>query len=159
MIIDNTDLQILEILQKDSKTKMKDIADAVGMTITPVYERIKKMERNGIIENYTISVNPKNLGFQLVAYCSVTLKEHSKENLRKFEEGVQDLYHVLECNHLSGNFDYLLKVVVRNMEDYQLFISNQLAALDNIGQVQSYFVMKAIKESTFSCKNAISTHK
>lgn len=159
MIIDNTDIQILEILQKDAKTKMKDIADTVGMTITPVYERIKKMERNGIIENYTISVNPKSLGYQLVAYCSVTLKEHSKDNLRKFEIGVQDLYQVLECNHLSGNFDYLLKVVVRNMEDYQFFISHQLAALDNIGQVQSYFVMKAIKESTFSCKNTIQDDK
>ncbi|WP_456461211.1 Lrp/AsnC family transcriptional regulator [Reichenbachiella sp.] len=159
MIIDNTDIQILEMLQNDAKTKMKDIANAIGMTITPVYERIKKLERNGIIENYTISVNPKNLGYQLVAYCSVTLKEHSKDNLRKFEAGVQDLHQVLECNHLSGNYDYLLKVVVRNMEDYQLFISNQLAALDNIGQVQSYFVMKAIKESTFSCKNALSGDK
>lgn len=155
MLIDKTDLSILEILQKDSKTKMKDIADTIGMTITPVYERIKKMERNGIIGKYTIHVNPKHLGYHLTAYCSVTLKEHSQQNLRLFEQGVQALQQVLECNHMSGSFDYLLKVVVKDMEDYQLFISDHLAALDNIGQVQSYFVMKSIKEKTFSCGSAI----
>ncbi|MEO9964903.1 MAG: Lrp/AsnC family transcriptional regulator [Reichenbachiella sp.] len=149
-MIDQTDLRILELLQKNSKMKMKQIADSIGMTITPVYERIKKMERNGVIENYTIRVNPNRLGYQLVAYCSVTLKEHSQQNLKQFELGVQQLDQVLECSHMSGNFDYLLKVVVRDMEDYQLFISNHLAALDNIGQVQSYFVMKSIKEQTFS---------
>lgn len=155
MIIDHTDLKILEMLQQDSKAKMKDIADRIGMTITPVYERIKKMERNGIINKYTIQVNPKHLGYNLTAYCSVTLKEHSQQNLKLFEEGVQALQQVLECNHMSGSFDYLLKVVVRDMEDYQLFISNQLAALDNIGQVQSYFVMKSVKDQTFSCGDVI----
>lgn len=156
MNFDQTDLDILEILQKDSKAKMKDIADRIGMTITPVYERIKKLERNGILEKYTIEVDPKKLGFNLTAYCSVTLKEHSQGNLRQFEKDVMALEEVLECNHMSGNFDYLLKVVVKHMEDYQLFISDRLAALNNIGQVQSYFVMKAIKESKFSCKKAFS---
>ncbi|SMD32712.1 Lrp/AsnC family transcriptional regulator, leucine-responsive regulatory protein [Reichenbachiella faecimaris] len=159
MIVDKTDLSILSMLQKDSKAKMKDIAEAIGMTITPVYERIKKLERNGILEKYTIQVNPKHLGYHLVAYCSVTLKEHSQKNLHLFEDGVQALQQVLECNHMSGSFDYLLKVVVKDMEDYQLFISNQLAALDNIGQVQSYFVMKSIKEKIFSCGDVIPEHR
>lgn len=150
-MIDQTDLKILELLQQDSKMKMKTIADKIGMTITPVYERIKKMERDGIIKGYTVRVNPRQLGYHLVAYCSVTLKEHSQQNLKQFETGVQKLVQVLECSHMSGSFDYLLKIVVKDMEEYQLFISNQLAALENIGQVQSYFVMKAIKEQTFSC--------
>ena len=150
-MIDQTDLKILELLQQDSKMKMKAIADAIGMTITPVYERIKKMERDGIIEGYSVRVDPRKLGYQLVAYCSVTLKEHSQKNLKQFESGVQQLSQVLECNHMSGSFDYLLKILVKDMEDYQLFISDRLAALENIGQVQSYFVMKSIKEQVFSC--------
>lgn len=159
MVVDKTDLKILSILQEDSKAKMKDIAASIGMTITPVYERIKKLERNGILEKYTIHVNPKSLGYHLVAYCSVTLKEHSQKNLRLFEDGVQALQQVLECNHMSGSFDYLLKVVVKDMEEYQLFISNHLAALDNIGQVQSYFVMKSIKEKIFSCGDVIPSNR
>lgn len=153
-MIDQTDLRILQLLQADSKIKMKDIADTVGMTITPVYERIKKMEREGVIEGYTIRVDPRRLGYHLEAYCSVTLKEHSQQNLKLFESGVQQLNQVLECNHMSGSFDYLLKIVVRDMEDYQLFISDRLAALENIGQVQSYFVMKVVKDQTFSCEDA-----
>ena len=150
MAIDATDAKILRLLQQNAKIKMKDIAQQLGMTITPIYERIKKMERNGIITNYTIQVDEKYLGYHLTAYCSVTLKEHSKEGLKLFEEKVIHIDQVLECNHLSGNFDYLLKVVVKDMADYQSFISNQLAGLDNIGQVQSYFVMKSVKNSRFS---------
>ncbi|MEO9802882.1 MAG: Lrp/AsnC family transcriptional regulator [Reichenbachiella sp.] len=158
-MIDQTDLKILDCLQEDSKMKMKQIAEHIGMTITPTYERIKKMERLGIIEKYTIQIDPKSLGYDLIAYCSVTLKEHSQQNLKQFEEGVQKLTQVLECNHMSGNFDYLLKVVVKDMKHYQLFISDHLAALDNIGQVQSYFVMKTIKESSFSCGDASLDHR
>lgn len=158
-MIDKTDLSILDLLQTDCKIKMKQIAEFVGMTITPVFERIKKMERHGIIEKYTIQVNPGKLGYHLIAYCSVTLQEHSQSNIKLFETGVHKLDQVLECNHMSGSFDYLLKVVVKDMEDYQLFIANELAALDNIGQVQSYFVMKSIKEKNFSCGKLLSEHR
>lgn len=150
MNIDATDKKILSMLQIDAKIRMKDVAQSLGMTITPVYERIKKMERNGVIQSYTINVDPQKLGHRLTAFCSVTLKEHSQENLEQFEKDVQGLGKVLECNHMSGNFDYLLKLVVKDMEEYQFFISKQLAALNNIGQVQSYFVMKSIKSHTFS---------
>ena len=149
MTIDATDAGILRLLQSNAKMRMKDIADQLGMTITPIYERIKKMERNGVIVNYTIHVDEKCLGYQLTAYCSVSLKEHSKTGLQQFEEEIMHLSQVLECNHLSGNFDYLLKVVVKDMVDYQSFISNQLAGLENIGQVQSYFVMKSVKQTDF----------
>lgn len=155
---DQTDLRILDCLQKDSKMKMKQIAAHIGMTITPTYERIKKMERQGIIEKYTIQVDPKSLGYDLVAYCSVTLKEHSQQNIQQFENGVQKLNQVLECSHMSGDFDYLLKIVVKDMKDYQLFISNHLAALNNIGQVHSYFVMKSVVENTFSFGGTSSDH-
>lgn len=150
MKIDATDIAILKLLQENAKMRMKDIADQLNMTITPIYERIKKMERNGVITNYTIHIDERCLGYQLTAYCSVTLKEHSKIGLEQFEKEIMHLSQVLECNHLSGNFDYLLKVVVKDMSDYQSFISNQLAGLENIGQVQSYFVMKSVKQTDFS---------
>lgn len=149
MDVDVIDKKILSLLQDDAKIKMKNIAEELGMTITPVYERIKKMEREGLIQNYTVNVDLSKLGFKMHAYCSVTLKEHSKQNLERFEKQIQELKQVIECNHMSGDFDYLLKIVVRDMEAYQAFISQQLAALENIGQVHSYFVMKQVKQTKF----------
>lgn len=149
MEADSIDKRILSMLQDDAKIKMKDLAAELGMTITPVYERIKKMEREGLIKNYTVNLDLPKLGFKMYAYCSVTLKEHSKQNLERFESQIHELTPVLECNHMSGDFDYLLKIVVRDMEDYQQFISQELAALENIGQVHSYFVMKQIKQTKF----------
>jgi len=146
--LDSTDLNILNILQTDAYATNKEIAGKLNMTPTPVFERVKRLEREGYIQRYVALLDRKKLGLMVVAYCNVQLKEHSTPFLEKFEQDVQTLEEVQEVFHIAGNYDYLLKVVVSDMDAYQAFVSQRLAALDNIGRVQSSFVMKEIKQST-----------
>lgn len=146
--IDAIDKRILQILQKDGKTKIKEIADALKMTNTPIFERIKRLEKEGYILGYTALVNKEKLGFNLVAFCTVTLESHHKEYLQQFVHDVKELEEVVECYHIAGMFDYLLKIYVKDMVDYQNFISQKLASLENIGRVHSSFVMTEIKNET-----------
>lgn len=145
---DATDLKILKLLEQNAKLTNKEIAAELGLTITPIHERIKKLEREGFIVRYKIEINRKKVGLRLLAFCSVSLKNHQREFIDKFEQDVMHLNEVIECYHIGGMFDYLLKVLVQDMETYQKFVSNKLADLDNIGNVQSSFVMSEIKSSS-----------
>lgn len=146
--LDNTDISILAFLQNDSKLTNKEIAAQLNLTTTPVYERIKRMEREGIIDKYVALVNPEKVGLQLTAFCDVSLKEHSKAFIEKFEQEISAFSEVSECYHIAGTFDYLLKIFVPDMSAYQNFIIHKLATLENIGKVQSSFVMTTVKKST-----------
>ncbi len=146
--LDDTDKTILRILQENGKLTTKEIAAQLHLTVTPVYERIKRLEKNGAINRYVALVNGDAVGIPMTAFCNVLLKEHSKEFLKKFEKDITKLKEVISCYHIAGNFDYLLKIVVKDMTEYQDFIMNKLAALDNIGNVQSSFVMTEVKRST-----------
>ncbi len=148
MQLDATDKQILNLLQEDAKYTNKEIAEKLHMTTTPIFERIKKLEREGFIQKYVALVDRKKAQRSLVAFCDVSLKEHTTEYLECFQQDVQSLIEVVECYHIAGMFDYLLKVVVPDMETYQNFVAKKLASLDNIGRVQSSFVMTEIKYST-----------
>ena len=117
------------------------------MTNTPIFDRIKRLEKEGYIEGYTARLSKEKLGFHLVAFCSVTLEKHNKEYLNQFLEDIQEISEVIECYHIAGMFDYLLKVYAKDMVDYQHFITQKLAALPNIGRVQSSFVMTEIKNN------------
>lgn len=146
--LDALDLRILDLLQDDAYATHKEIAAKLNMTTTPVFERIKRMERDGIIRKYTAVLDRQKLGLKLVAFCDVQLKEHSTPYLEKFEQEIQSIKEVQEVYHIAGMYDYLLKVVVKDMESYQDFVSKKLASLDNIGRVQSSFVMKEISHTT-----------
>ena len=143
--LDAIDKRIIQLLQKDGKMKIKEIASALNMSNTPVFDRIKRLEKENYILGYTAIADKQQLGFQLVAFCSVTLERHHKDLLEKFETEVKELKEVMECYHIAGMFDYLLKVYVKDMTDYQYFITQKLAGLANIGKVQSSFVMTEIK--------------
>lgn len=145
MAIDATDRRILALLQEDGKMKIKEIAAALQMTNTPVFERIKRLEKEEYIKSYTAIVDKEKMGFMLTAFCSVTLEKHHKEYLDQFEADVVQLPEVNTCYHIAGMFDYLLKIYVRDMDHYQHFITQKLASLANIGRVQSSFVMTQIK--------------
>ncbi len=145
--MDDVDKRIVSELQKDGKLKIKELAAMLNMTNSPVFERIKKLESEGIISGYNAQINPKKLGFKLIAYCSVTLENHHKETIEQFVKDVEDLPEILECYHIAGLFDYLLKIVVRDMEDYQIFVTQKLSILQNIARVQSSFVMTEIKKT------------
>ena len=145
---DKLDKKILQLLQNDSTLNTKQIADEVGLSITPTYERIKRMERTGVVEKYVALVNKEKIGKNLVVFCNVSLLVYSKPLLKKFEQAVSKLDEVMECYHTAGTFDYLLKVVSNDMHHYQDFITNKLAATENIGHVQSSFVMTEVKHKT-----------
>lgn len=145
--IDATDRNLLKLLQVNGKLKIKELAEELGMTTTPVFERIKRLEREGYITGYTARVDQKKLGYSLVVLCTVSLQAHRVNSIMEFEEQIQQLHEVVECYHTTGQSDYLLKVVVKDMAAYQHFISRKLAALNNIGKVQSSFVMNIVKQS------------
>ena len=146
--LDNIDRQILHLLQLNAKATIKEIATAMGMTTTPVYERIKRMEEAGYICNYVALLDKSLLGLGLVVFCKASLKDHSAEALQTFEAEVKSLKPVLECYHIAGNFDYLLKIVLPDMDAYRQFMTEQLTGLPNIKKVQSSFVMSEVKHAT-----------
>lgn len=146
--LDATDRRILKMLQFDGKATIKEMANQLNMTNTPVFERVKRLERDGFIKQYTAILDRQKIGLQMVVFCTVSLKVHHADFLERFEQEVTCLEEVVECYHIAGMFDYLLKVVVRDMNVYRQFVSKKLAALENIGKVQSSFVMTEIRNST-----------
>ncbi len=147
-MLDQIDIGILNLLQEDAKMTTREIASQMGLTTTPIFERIKRLEREGYIRGYVALIDRGKVDRSMVAFCNVTLKEHAQAYLLNFEKQVQELDEVLECFHIAGMYDYLLKILVKDMASYQSFVVNTLAALENIGQVQSFFVMTEIKHST-----------
>lgn len=146
--LDKLDKHILRLLQKDCSLNTKQVADAVGLTVTPTYERIKRLERIGVIENYVAVVNKDKVGKSLMVFCNVSLQLHSKPLLKKFEQTIVKFDEVMECYHMAGAFDYLLKILAKDMNEYQNFITNKLAALENISNVQSSFVLTEVRYKT-----------
>ncbi|MBM3416182.1 MAG: Lrp/AsnC family transcriptional regulator [Bacteroidetes bacterium] len=146
--LDSTDIRILQLLQIDARLTNKEIADKLGKTVTPIYERIKWLEQEGYIQRYVAVLDKNKIDKNLVAYTNVQLKEHSHPMLKAFERDIVKFDEVMECNHMTGIYDYLLKIVVKNMNEYQGFIVNKLAKLPNIGTVQSGFVMTEVKHET-----------
>lgn len=146
--LDPIDRSILKLLQEDAFLTTKELAAQVNMSTTPVFERVKRLERDGYILRYTALLDRRKVGLPMLVFCDVSLKEHNRDYLLRFEQEVAGLPEVLECHHTAGAFDYLLKVVVSDMEGYQQFLKDKLAALENIGRVQSHFVMTEVKHST-----------
>lgn len=146
--LDVTDHKILNILQEDSTISVKDIAEKVGLSFTPTYERIKSMKNNGIIEKYVAILNAEKAGFELMAYCNITLKEQSQERLLEFENKIKSQPQVLEVISLSGTYDYMIKVIAKNIKEYNKFMTEVVANIPNIGQYHSHIVLSVIKDET-----------
>ena len=146
--LDAMDQAILSMLQTDAFLTHKEIAAALGLSTTPVYERIRRLERSGVIRGYVALLDRARVGKPLVVMCAVSLKEHALPLLERFQEAVCALPEVTEVLHIAGGFDYLLKVVVADMAAYQHFIVDKLARLDNVGHAQSSFVLTELKYST-----------
>ncbi|WP_299189091.1 Lrp/AsnC family transcriptional regulator [uncultured Aquimarina sp.] len=147
--MDKTDRSILNLLQKDGKITIKEVAERLNLTTTPIFERVKKLEREGYIKSYKAILDRKKAGLQLMVFCNVTLNLHQTDYLKKFEKDIQQFPEVVECYHVAGMFDYLIKIYAEDMESYQHFLSNKLASLENISKVQSSFVMTEVKDFSF----------
>jgi Lrp/AsnC family leucine-responsive transcriptional regulator len=148
MVLDETDKALLRLLQKDSKQTNKALSNALGLSVTAIYERIKKLENNGIISRYVALVEKKKVDKAFVAFCHVKLVQHSQDYVMKFEREVRKLNEVLECYHISGDYDYLLKVLVEDMEDFREFMVKKLTSINHIGSTHSMFVINEVKHTT-----------
>ena len=146
-ILDETDLQILKTLQKNSKMTTKELADAVHLTPTPVFERQKRLEKKGVIKKYIAVVDPEKLGLGLQVYCKVKLKQINHEIADSFTRRIQRIPEVTECYNTSGSYDYLLKVRARDMKQYQEFVLTKLGDIDSVGSIESTFVMSEVKQN------------
>lgn len=145
--LDAKDLAILKLLQQNARITVKEISDKVHLSTTPVHERIKRMEDNGVIRQYAALVDYAKVKKGLMVICYVSLKQHSKNAGDKFIKTIHELNEVIECYNISGEFDFMLKVVAENMDAYYDFHVNRLSNVENMGKVQSVFVMGVIKET------------
>ena len=148
MIVDATDKKLLFLLQSDCKKTTKELSLQLNLSVTAVYERIKKLERDGIIDKYVVLVNRSKVEKGFVVFCHLKLIQHTKEFISKFESQVVQLKEVLECHHVSGDYDYILKIVVKDMEAYREFLVTKLTTLEHIGSTHSTFMINEVKNTT-----------
>ena len=145
--LDNIDIQILKLLQNNSNLTTKDLANKVNLSTTPVFERIKRLEKNGYIKKYVAVLDAEKLDKGLTVFCNITLKQHTREIGNKFVKDILEIKEVTECYNVSGDYDFLLKVMVKDMKHYQDFVLNHLGSIKNIGSAHSTFVMGEIKNT------------
>ena len=146
--MDLIDKKLLILLQTDSKKTTKELSLKLNLSVTAVYERIKKLEREGIIDKYVVLVNRSKVDKGFVVFCHIKLIQHTKEFLTKFESEVVKLNEILECHHVSGDYDYILKIAVKDMEAYREFLVTKLTTLEHIGSTHSTFMISEVKNTT-----------
>ncbi len=148
MKLDELDKKILAYLQQDAKITNKELSAKLNLSVTAIYERVKKMERSGVIAQYITLLNKDIVGLGFQVFCHVKLEKHAQNAIDSFEKEVTALDEVLECFHVSGDYDYLLKVLVRDMEHFRKFMVTKLTTLKYIGSTQSSFTISEVKNTT-----------
>lgn len=146
--LDKTDVRILQTLQNNAKVNMKELAAELNMTKTPIYERVKRLEDEGYIKSYVALVDNKKVGLPLTVYCNVSLAVHNDEHICRFKEEIQEIDEIVECYSIGGIYDFLLKVVVKDLEMYDRFVFEKLTKVHGIVKMQSSFVLNEIKHTT-----------
>ncbi|RNA62440.1 Lrp/AsnC family transcriptional regulator [Chryseobacterium nematophagum] len=147
-IPDEKDRSILRLLQKDAKLSVREIAAKINLSPTPTHERIKRMEKLGIIKEYVTIIDRKKINKGIMVICMIALNAHNKKTATEFIEKVVKLKEVIEFYNISGEFDFMLKILAPNMDDFHDFFINKLSEIEGIGQTKSIFVMNSIKETT-----------
>ncbi|MEG0917122.1 MAG: Lrp/AsnC family transcriptional regulator [Myroides sp.] len=147
MKLDPTDYKIIELLQQNCKQTTKEMADQLGLSTTAVYERIKKLEKQNIITDYVAIVNKDKINRSFMAVAHIKIKSHSKDAILRFEKKVDQIPEVLECFHVSGEYDYILKIGVQDMEAYREFMLSKLTTMEEVQSTHSMFVIKEVKNT------------
>lgn len=145
--MDTIDKRLLMLLQEDSTKTTKELSLKLNLSVTAIYERIRKLEREGIINKYVALLNRNKVNKGFVVFCHLKLIQHTKEYLTIFEREVTLLDEVLECYHVSGDYDYILKIYVRDMEEYREFMVTKLTTLQHIGSTHSTFMISEVKNT------------
>ncbi len=148
MTFDTADLILLDALQSDSKQTHKQLALKTKLSVTAVHERIKKLERNGVIKQYVALVDAQQLSLGFMVFCHVKLVQHAKSSLTAFESDIIGLTEVVECFHVSGSYDYLLKVMVKDIVHFRSFLVHKLTSLKSIASTESSFVISQVQNTT-----------
>ena len=148
MKLDTIDFQLIELLQKDCKKTTKEYANSLGLSTTAVYERIKRLEKSKTIIKYVALVDKSRVERSFTVFCHIKLIQHTRDNIQQFEREVLKLNEVIECHHLSGDYDYLLKIHVKDMDAYREFMVSKLTKISHIGSTQSSFTIKEVKHTT-----------
>lgn len=145
--LDDKDLQLLKLLQKNAKLTVKELATKVSLSPSPVFERIKRLEKEGFIKYYSAILEAEKLNRDFTVFCQIKLKIHDRSIGHKFVQDITNIDEITECYNISGDFDFLLKVQVRDMKHYQDFVFNKLGSVDSIGSTHSTFVMAEVKNT------------
>lgn|SRR5690554_1792956 len=148
MKLDQTDLALLNLLQEDSKQTTKELSAKLGLSVTAVFERIKKLERHEVIRQYVAILDKNKIERAFVVITLVKIKTHSKEAILDFERKISEMPEVLECFHVSGEYDYVLKISLKDMENYRDFMISKLTSLDEVSSTQSMFSIEEVKNTT-----------
>ena len=145
MTIDRYDAAILKALQREGRLSNRELAERVGLSAAPCWRRVKRLEEEGYIQDYIALVNPKKVGLQVFAFLEISLDNHHPETLQAFDDVVQTSPEILECHSVSGQCDYLLKVIARDMEAYEGFLSGRLLQAKGIRSANTLFSLKQSK--------------
>ncbi|AZI23243.1 Lrp/AsnC family transcriptional regulator [Chryseobacterium taklimakanense] len=148
MQLDGKDKKLLFLLQNDSKKTTKELASALDLSVTAVFERIKKLEKQKVIEKYVALIDKQKIQKDFIVLCHVKLVQHRKDYITQFEKEIVQFPEVLECFHVSGDYDYILKICVKDIKDYREFMVTKLTNLQNIASTQSSFTIKEVKNTT-----------
>lgn len=146
--LDQTDIGILNLLQTDARLSHKELAHRLNKTVTPIHVRVRRLQNDGYIKRYAAIIDPKKIGRDLIAYTQVQLKEHSQKSLMAFSAEIIKLTEVMECYHMTGAFDFLLRIAIKDMDEYNQLLMNKLSNLPDVGTMQSFFVMSEAKNET-----------
>jgi Lrp/AsnC family leucine-responsive transcriptional regulator len=147
-MLDTIDKKLINLLQQDSKQTTKQLSLQLNLSVTAVYERVKKLENQKVIEKYVAIVNKNKIEKSFLVFCHIKLMQHSKEYLNTFEYEVLKLEEVSECFHVSGDYDYILKIYVKDMDAYRNFVVTKLTAIKHIGSTHSTFTIEQVKNTT-----------
>jgi len=146
--LDDIDVRLLNLLQLNAKLTNKELGSKLNLSPTPIFERIKKLEKAGYIKNYVALLDREKIGKKTISFVSVSIQNHLYEKVDTFINKIEKLPEVIECHHISGKSDFLLKVITEDIESYHDFVVNRLAAIENIANIESSFVLKEIKQGT-----------
>lgn len=146
--LDEIDLKILRILQKNSKKTTKEIAEQLNLTASPVYERIKRLENKNYIKKNVALLNKEKINRSVTAICMVSLRYHNEGFIDKFEKQIKNIKEIQECYHMAGKVDFVLKINLKSLDSYHEFVRLKLSKIDNIGVLESSFVLKEIFSTT-----------
>ena len=146
--LDKIDKQILVLLQKNARITVKEISNQLNLSSTPIFERIKKLEKHGIIDHYTAVLNDEKFGKKLNAFAHISLRNHSKAMIASFVNQIEEIPEIMECHYVAGGADFILKILVQDMEEYNEFLMEKLLDIPNIGKMESFLSLTVSKKTS-----------